>query len=201
MNTQNQGDPAQWRHRRALAGGGALPDIGLYCLNSARAVLGEEPVEVSAHVSSPVGDPRFAEVEANVAFTLRFPSGALASCTTSYASHEHRRLSVLGPKAAAVIENAFAYEGQQLSISRKEGHGDGRTQVSLAQHDQFALEIDHFAQCVRSGARPRTPGEEGLQDQRLMEAIYESARAGRPVRLSSLPGLDAFRGPEPAPPG
>ena len=201
VNNQNQGDPGQWRQKKALAGGGALPDIGLYCLNGFRAVLGEEPVEVTASIGSPRDDPRFAEVEANVAFTLRFPSGALATGLSSYASHEHRRLTVLGPKGAAVIENAFAYEGQQLFVSRKEGEAEARTQVSLAHHDQFSLEIDHFAECVRANRTPRTPGEEGLQDQRIMEAIYESARTRRPVPLAAAGGRDAFRGAEPSPPG
>ena len=201
VNTQNQGDPAQWRQKKALAGGGALPDIGLYCLNSIRAVLGEEPSEVTAHLSSPAGDPRFTEVEADVAFTLRFASGALATGLASYASHEHRRLTVLGPQGTAVIDNAFAYEGQQLFVSRREGDGEARTQVSLAHHDQFALEIDHFAECVRANRTPRTPGEEGLQDQRIMAAIYESARTRRPVPMEASTGRDPFRGAEPSPPG
>ena len=205
INTQNQGDPSQWRQRKALAGGGALPDIGLYCLNGFRAVLGEEPTEVTASIASPLDDPRFAEVEANVAFTLRFPSGALATGVSSYASHEHRRMTVLGPKGSAVIENAFAYEGQQLFVSKAGGGAgggaEGRTQVALAHHDQFALEIDHFAECVRANRTPRTPGEEGLQDQRIMEAIYESARTRRPVALASAGGRDAFRGAEPSAPG
>ena len=201
VNTQNQGDPSQWRQKKALAGGGSLPDIGLYCLNSIRATLGEEPDEVTAHISSPAGDPRFAEVEADVAFTLRFPSGVLATGLASYASHEHRRLTVLGPKGVLVLENAFAYEGQQLFHGRKEGDAEARTQVSLAHHDQFALEIDHFAECVRANRTPRTPGEEGLQDQRIMAAIYESARTRRPVALVASSGRDPFRGAEPSPPG
>jgi predicted dehydrogenase len=61
--------------------------------------------------------------------------------------------------------------------------------------NQFAAEIDHMADCVRTGRTPYTPGEEGVQDQMLMEAIYESARTGRPVRLAQHQGLDAFRGP------
>ncbi len=68
-------DAPQWRFNKALAGGGALPDVGLYCLNGARFLTGEEPVEVFARTYSTPGDPRFAEVEETVSFTLRFPSG------------------------------------------------------------------------------------------------------------------------------
>ena len=198
INTQNQGDPAQWRHKKALAGGGSLPDVGLYCLNTTRALLGEEPTEVQATIYSPPGDPRFAEVESTVSFTLRFPSGAVANCASSYSAHEHRNLRVIGTKAVGEIENAFGYEGQKLHISRREGKAESDSALSFGQKNQFSLEIDHMAECVRSGARPRTPGEEGLQDQVIMAAIYESARTGRPVKLAAATQVDAFRGPMPA---
>ena len=80
INAQNQGDPDQWRQRKALAGGGSLPDIGLYCLNAARATIGEEPVEIEAQMHSTPNDPRFREVEDQIAFTLEFPSGVIGSC-------------------------------------------------------------------------------------------------------------------------
>jgi predicted dehydrogenase len=197
INTQNQGDPTQWRQRRALAGGGSLPDVGLYCLNTTRALLGEEPHEVSATIHSPPGDPRFAEVESTVSFTLRFPSGMIANCASSYSLHEHRNMRVLGPKGVGEVENAFAYEGQKLRLFRREGEAEANSELALGRKNQFSLEIDHFAQCVRTGAKPHTPGEEGLQDQIIMAAIYESARIGRPVSLPRIEGRDVFRGPEP----
>ena len=198
INTQNQGDPTQWRQNKALAGGGALPDVGLYCLNTVRALLGEEPVEVFAALHDPAGDPRFGEVESNVAFTLRFPSGVLANCMTSYSTHEHRNLRVLGAKATGEVENAFAYEGQKLRLFQRDGQAEANLELSLGRKNQFSLEIDHMAQCVRSGARPRTPGEEGLQDQVIMEAIYQSARTHQPVALKRYEGVDVFRGARPA---
>ena len=66
---------------------------------------------------------------------------------------------------------------------------------ALEEKDQFALEMDHFALCVQKGTMPHTPGEEGLQDQRVTDAIYESARTGKAVRLSPPGG--PTRGPEP----
>ncbi len=197
VNTQNQGDPTQWRQVKALSGGGSLPDVGLYCLNTTRAILGEEPVEVYASIHSPPDDPRFAEVESTVSFTLRFPSGAIANCASSYSAHEYRNMRVLGANGAAEIENAFAYEGQRLRLSRRDGMAEATVELSLGRKNQFSLEIDHFAQCIRSGAQPRTPGEEGLQDHVLMAAIYESARTGRPVRFAPVSGRDVFRGPIP----
>ncbi len=199
VNTQNQGDPAQWRQNKALAGGGSLPDVGLYCLNTTRALLGEEPYEVTAAIHSPGGDPRFREVESNVSFTLRFPSGVIANCLTSYSTHEHRNIRVMGDRGTGEVENAFAYEGQKLRLFRRDGEAEANVELSLGRKNQFSLEIDHFAECVRSGAKPRTPGEEGLQDQMIMAAIYEAARTGRPVRLPRIEGRDVFRGAMPQP--
>lgn len=197
VNVQNQGDPEQWRQKIALSGGGSLPDIGLYCLNTARALLGEEPTELMAASWSPPGDPRFREVEANISFTLRFPSGAMANCASSYAAHEQRSLRVFGADAAADLENAFAYEGHRLRIARRDGKADVTGEITLGRRNQFALEIDHMAECVRTGTTPRTPGEEGLQDHVLMAAIYESARTRRTVTLQAVGRRDAFRGPQP----
>jgi predicted dehydrogenase len=195
INTQNQGDPTQWRQVRELAGGGALPDVGLYCLNTTRALVGEEPIEVSATIHSPANDPRFKEVESTVSFTLRFPSGLIANCATSYSLHEHRNMRVLGSKGSAELANAFGYEGQKLRLSRREDRAEASSEFSFGIKNQFSLEMDHMALCVRNDVKPRTPGEEGLQDQVIMAAIYESARTGRPVKLPSISGMDVFRGP------
>ena len=62
---------------------------------------------------------------------------------------------------------------------------------------QFARELDHFSTCIQQDKDPHTPGEEGLQDQRIMEALYRSAREGKPVKLAPEGRHDAFRGPPP----
>jgi glucose-fructose oxidoreductase len=84
------GDPAQWRLKKKMAGGGSLMDIGIYALQAARYLSGEEPVAVEAMTHTTPGDPRFAEVEENVTFQLRFPSGILANCASSYGAGLNR---------------------------------------------------------------------------------------------------------------
>lgn len=195
VNTQNMAAPTQWRFDKALAGGGALPDIGLYCLNGARFLTGEEPVEVSAQTYSTPGDPRFKEVEEQVSFTLRFPSGFTANCAASYGLHENRRLGLGLPGAAVDFANAFAYAGQRLTVAHRDGDAESVAERRVPSKNQFALELDHMAECVATGRRPRTPGEEGLADQRIMEAIYRSADTGQPVALPRVEGLDTTRGP------
>ena len=80
----NIGDPTQWRLNKKMAGGGSMMDIGIYALNAARYLTGEEPIEVNAMMDTTPNDPRFKEVEENINFQLRFPSGVLANCTSSY---------------------------------------------------------------------------------------------------------------------
>ena len=195
VHTQNIGDPKQGRCVRKLAGGGSLPDIGLYNLNTIRALLGEEPVEITAQTHSPSDDPRFKEVEDLVQFTLRFPSGVVAMCLCSYSSHELRQYEVMGTDAWARMDNAFSYHGQKLTVQRREGMGTVAGEYTLQAKDQFALEMDHFAECIRTGRKPRSGGPEGLQDQKLMAAIYEAARTGKPVQIPPAGGVDATRGP------
>lgn len=193
-NTQNEGDPSQWRLNRKLAGGGCLPDVGLYCLNAARFLTSEEPSEVFGYTVQPSGDPRFKEVEATCNFTLRFPSGFLAACSTGYAGHKSQMLRLEGSDAWAELSPAFAYHGNKLRLSRfLDGH-ETQMEPNLGDKDQFALEMDHMAECVLQNKQPHTPGEEGLHDQRLMEAIYESARTGRAVKVPPPP--KPTRGPE-----
>jgi predicted dehydrogenase len=198
VNNQNQGDPNHWRMKKALAGGGSLPDVGIYCYNTARFLTGEEPVEIRAMIQTPANDPRFREVEDTVLWQMRFPSGTVANCATSYSTHRSRRYRVNFEDGWAEMDPAFAYSGLRLEIGRALGTNASREQRQLAeQPSQFAREIDHFSERLRAGQRPYTPGEEALQDQRVQDAIYRAAREGRPVTLPPGPKLDAFRGAPP----
>jgi glucose-fructose oxidoreductase len=173
------GDPTQWRLRRALSGGGSLMDIGIYSLNAARYLTGEEPVEVAAMESTDRSDPRFREVEDTLTFQLRFPSGALATCVSSYTS-AHNRYRLAGPEGWLELEPATSYGGQRMRV-----RAEGRTEEPDpgAAEVQFAGQLDHFSTCILEGKEPLVPGEEGLHDLRVMAAIYEAAREGRTVRL------------------
>ncbi len=197
VNGQNQGDPEQWRQKKALAGGGSLPDVGLYCLNTTRFLLGEEPEEVTATTYSTPGDPRFREVEETVLWQMRFPSGVQSSNVSFYGAHESRRYRVHAVSGWFGLDPAFAYDNLRMERSHAEGEMEVRETPSLSPKNQFALEMDHMAECVMQGKTPYTPGEEGLQDHRIMAAIYESAQSGRSVKLPRLLTKDTFRGSEP----
>ena len=197
-NTQNEGDPTQWRLNRSLAGGGCLPDVGVYCLNAARFLTDQEPSEVTASIFQPEDDPRFKEVEATCSFTLRFPSGLIASCNSGYAGHRSQFLRLEGTDAWAELSPAFGYTGLKLRHSQLIGEHEVAMEPTIEAKDQFATEMDHMAHCVLTNTQPHTPGEEGLADTRIIEAIYESAHTRRTVKLS--PPTTSSRGPEPEKP-
>ena len=199
VNGQNDAANGQWRQIKALAGGGSLPDVGLYCLNAFRYITGEEPVSVTGRVTRPKDDPRFRQIEDLATFTLEFPSGVVATGTSSYGFHENRQLRCMAENAWFGLDPAFSYSGLRMEIGHKEGLSNARDARTWTPKNQFAVEMDAFAEAIRTDQRPHTPGEEGLQDQRVMAAIYEAAEGGRAVTMPTVTGLDTTRGPLPKP--
>jgi predicted dehydrogenase len=173
------GDPTQWRLKKDLAGGGSMMDIGIYSLQAARYITGEEPVEVSAMSYTTPGDVRFKEVEEATNFQLRFPSGVLANCTSSYGYSGQNRYRVIATKGWFELEPATSYTGLRMRVRK----GNVTEERFPAVRDHFALEMDHLSECVMGGKEPLTPGEEGLRDMKLIMAVYEAARSGKTVKL------------------
>ncbi len=175
----NIGDPKQWRLNKALAGGGSLMDIGLYALQATRYCTGEEPLEISAMEYTDRNDVRFKEVEDQINFQLRFPSGALGQCTSSYGYAGQNRIRVIGTKGWVELEPATGYTGARLRMKI----GPNLSERDIRPVDHFAAEMDHMSECVMDNKEPLTPGEEGLRDLKYMMAIYEAARTGKTVKL------------------
>lgn len=175
----NIGDPTQWRLKKDLSGGGSLMDIGIYSLQAARYLSGEEPSAVSAVMYNTPGDPRFREVEETINFQLRFPNGILANCTSSYGYSGQNRYRFVGTEGWLELEPATSYRGLRMRVHR----GNVTEERELPARDHFALEMDHMSECVMENKDPLTPGEEGLRDLKIMMAIYEAARTEKTVKL------------------
>jgi len=176
------GDPKQWRLNKQLAGGGSMMDIGIYALNASRYLTGEEPTEVSAMIFTNRNDPRFKEVEENVTFQLRFPSGILANCSSSYGYFHQSHYRVMGTDARLECDPFSWYTGLRMWIER----GNDIDWKDLPVVDHFAAEMDHMSECVMQNKEPLTPGEEALRDLKIISAIYESAQGGSPVKLTAV---------------
>ncbi len=168
-------EPNVWRLKRELAGGGPLMDVGVYALQATRYLTGEEPIWVSATTTR--GDPtRFSEVEESVLWQAKFPSGAVSNCGASYNAAPVGYFRALAEHGWFGLDPAFNYDGIHATRS------DGKP-IDFPPIDQFAAEMDDFAQCIQEKKPSKVSGSEGLRDVKIMMAIYESARTGRPVEL------------------
>jgi glucose-fructose oxidoreductase len=160
-------------------GGGPIWDIGIYCINAARYLFQSEPVEVFAMLEGR-SERRFSEVEEMATACLRFPGDRLASFTCSFGASDASSYRLIGTKGSLRVEPAY---GHATAITHHMTLR-GRTRRKLyPKRDQFAPELVHFSDCVRSDRTPATSGSEGLNDVRIIETLYESSRLGRPLGL------------------
>jgi glucose-fructose oxidoreductase len=163
----------------AERGGGPLHDIGIYCINAARYLFGDEPYEVFA-TAARTGDRRFREVDEAVSAVLRFPGERLAAFTCSFGAADVSAFRLVGTQGDLLMEPAYEY-AEGLSMQVRAG---GRTRRrDFPKHDQFAPELLYFSDCVLRNQEPEPSGKEGLIDVRVIEALQQSIRTQRPVQL------------------
>jgi len=165
----------EWRTNRKLAGGGPLMDVGIYSLNACRYLTNEEPSAISAYSSVIDQDGRFTDIEEDISWTMKFPSGIVASCNSTYGANMSGYFPVHGSKGVLHAENAFSYDGLLL---RADVNGEAPIVMSSPEPDpaQFAAEADHFAECILQNKQNKGPGEEGLRDMELIMQIYSSCK-------------------------
>jgi predicted dehydrogenase len=175
-------DPDNIRLKRKR-GGGTLYDIGIYCLNAARYIFRAEPVELFAF-SANNGEKRFREIDEMTSVILRFPGERLATFTTSFGAADSDYYEVVGTKGSLRVEPAFEYVGE-LTYTLKVGGKEQKK--SFGARDQFGAEISYFSNCILKGKEPEPSGAEGLIDVRIIQALYQSARTRKPVKLPKFP--------------
>ena len=163
------------RTKRAY-GGGTLYDIGVYCINAARNLFRAEPTEVSA-ISINSGVATLAEIDETTAATLRFGNDRVATFITSFNAADVAAYRIVGTKGDLHADPAYEY------ARRARVHADCRRQDArgrkIGKRDQFAPELLYFSDCIIKDRSPEPSGEEGLQDVRIVQALYESARIGQ----------------------
>lgn len=177
-NGMDVGKPDQWRLRKNLAGGGALMDVGIYCLQAAIYTIGNLPIAVSARYADKTDPDRFKEVEEGITWEMEFPGGVTAFCETSY-SKEMNILRAETDSGWFELQPAFEYRGIQ-----------GNTSVGpmdFGKVYQQAKQIDDFAECVLHNRDSKIPGEMGMRDVEILLAIYQAAETGKRVELQLQP--------------
>lgn len=163
------GDPNQWRLKHALSGGGPLMDVGIYAIQGARYTVGEEPLAVTAQEFPKTMPEKFKDVEESLSWQLYFPSGAIAHSFSTYAAGVNR-LYAAAEKGWYEVNNAFGYGGQ---IGRT-----SKGPMEIQHINQQAAHMDGVALSIINNTPNIVPGEEGLRDMKVIEAIYASIAAG-----------------------
>lgn len=174
------GDNSQaWLFSKKLSGGGPLTDLGVYCVNTCRWLVGEDPSTASAVTWA--HDPRrYKEVEEGVAFRLDFPSGLILQGSSSYGAAFSSFVHAHGEKGWAALAPAFAFEEERRLSGKIAGKWFAKT---FKRVDEFALELDYFADCIRQNRKPEPDGEQGRRDIIIIDAIYRAARTGSPAKI------------------
>jgi glucose-fructose oxidoreductase len=167
--------PDNIRANSAL-GGGVLYDIGIYCINAARGLFRDEPVEVRAAAGGTLGG-----VEEYVSCILRFPHERIATFTCSFAAADVSEYRLVGTKGDLAVEPAYEYAMALQHRLTLDGEVKERR---FAKRDQFAPELLYFSDCVLKNQDPEPSAAEGLADVRVIRALYRSAESGRPVALT-----------------
>jgi len=163
--------------------GGVLHDIGVYCINAARYLFRDEPIEVLG-LTANSGDERFAEIEEMTGALLRFSRERLAMFTCSFGSASVSQYELIGTKGRLRLENAFEYLGEMKCVATI---GDKEMEKTFEPGDQFAPELIYFSDCILNDRLPEPSGKEGLADVRVINAIYESSKTGRVKSIEPVP--------------
>jgi predicted dehydrogenase len=170
--------PGNIRTQRKL-GGGTLYDIGVYCINAARYLFRSEPLEVVSLSVNAVPE-KLPEIDESTGAILRFDGGRIATFVTSFNSADVAAYRIVGTRGDLRMQPAYEYaEGlaYELTIDGKTTRKKGRKQ------DQFAPELMYFSDCILEDRSPEPSGYEGLQDVRIVRALYESAETGKAVQI------------------
>jgi predicted dehydrogenase len=163
-------------------GGGPVYDMGVYCINAARYLFGANPIELTA-LSVRKNEKRFERVDEAVSVIARFPGERVASFTCSFGAADVSQYTLVGSKG--VLRSNPAYEYAE-AIQHEVVIGEKTTRKKFPKRDQFAAELIYFSDCILQNKEPEPSGYEGLADVQIVEAIYESIRTRRTVRVAPV---------------
>ncbi|MDR3697889.1 Gfo/Idh/MocA family oxidoreductase [Mucilaginibacter sp.] len=169
------GDPTQWRLNKKLSGGGSMMDIGIYAINGSRYMTGEDPIWVTAQETK-TDHVKFKEgIDETIQFQFGFPSGATASCLSTYAMNNLDRFFLDGTKGFAEMQPSTGY-GPIMGRTNK-----GELNQPITTHQ--TVQMDEMAAIIFEGKQPVVPvdGDEAVKDLKLIDAIYLAARTGNKV--------------------
>jgi len=170
--------PRKWLYDSAIAGAGPIFDIGVHCIDTLRFVLNDEVTRVSASAAS---DERSGDVESAASLTLEFSRGTIGTVLVSYRAAYRTPLELVGDSGVIRAEDALNVEHPIEIQLQREGKVVETTTVS--NQSVYALQVDAFADAVEGKSRFSIPGEEGWQNQEVLDAAMRSLRTGKSENL------------------
>jgi predicted dehydrogenase len=185
--------PGAWRQDPALGGGGALMDMGGHCLDLLEMFFG--PARRLACLTTRAVHGYAVEDGATV--LLEFANGALGTVDTFFSIPDEASENVLelyGSLGAILARGTIGQSSRGVMIARLRGEqtgydaqqeraAAGGVEIAPEPVNMYRAEIEEFSRAVREGRPPAVSGEDGLRNQRLLAACYESARTGKMVEV------------------
>ncbi len=168
-------DMNSWHWKRPLGGFGAISEIGIYAIQALCYLAGADPIEVYG-TRDKLDVPRFKQVEDVNHFNFVFPNGIQGIGATAY-SWNANNWRAMGNRGILNGEPATGYQNNKITLNNQP--------IKVTPNNMWADQMDHFSECVRDPNKTLiTPGEMGLRDIKLIEAILHSADTKSPVRFS-----------------
>ena len=189
--TYRMASPDDVRLQRRL-GGGSVYELGISCIATARMVLGFEPAQVMA-MTARTSRRYGGDVDEGTIALIRFPDERLAHFHSSFGEEPASTFTVFGEEGWLRVIPGFVPDVETHMVVSRQGR---REEFTFPPTDQFAADIEYFSECILADRPPEPSGIDGLQDVRIVEAIYRSARDGRPVTLPRLARMDTTATPE-----
>jgi len=167
------GHARQWLYDPAVAGGGPIADVGVHCIDGLRYILQDEVISVSARATR---DEVSGELEAAAALILEFSKGTLATVQVSFRADYRTPLEIVGEHGSLRAENGFNVE-HPINIELRDVW-DVKETESISNAAAYTRQVDAFAQAIEGGPPFPVSGEEGWQNQEIIDAAYRSIKSG-----------------------
>ncbi len=169
-----------WITDAALACGGPVGDVAVHCIDALRYILQDE---VRAVYARAIYDEVSGDVEAAAALILEFSKGTIGNVTVSTRAEYRTPMSIIGENGAMTADNALTVDFPVRLYSKSHGSDAHLEEVSNA--DAYARQVDAFAATVERGAEFSASGIEGLRNQLVLDAAYESIKSGERQKIAS----------------
>ena len=166
--------PRKWLHDASVAGAGPIFDIGVHCIDTLRVILQDEVVRVNATAAR---DERSGTVESAAAVNLEFSRGAIGTVLVSFRADYRTPLEIVGENGVLFANNAVNVE-QPVEIQVIRGK-DVVSRDTASNRLAYALQVDSFSDWIEGKSEFPAPGEEGWQNQEILDAALRSIRNGK----------------------